>query len=63
MRDADVLAKKEAAMEYCRAASEFNLENGGKPWKYILISHDEIRPQSSFTYFAKQASHEQLSME
>ena len=63
MRDADVLEKQEAAEEYCRAASEFNVENGGKPWKYVLISHDEIRPQSSFTYLAKQASHEQLSIE
>ena len=63
MRDADVLEKQEAAEEYCRAASEFNAENGGKPWKYVLISHDEIRPQSSFTYLAKQASHEQLSIE
>ena len=63
MRDTDVLEKQEAAEEYCRAASEFNLENGGKPWKYILISHDEIRPQSSFTYLAEQASHEQLSIE
>ena len=63
MSDADVLEKQEAAEEYCRAASEFNAENGGKPWKYVLISHDEIRPQSSFTYLAKQASHEQLSIE
>ena len=63
MRDPDVLEKKEAAEEYCRAATEFNSENGGKPWKYVLISHDEIRPQSSFTYIAKQASHEQLSIE
>ena len=62
MRDADVIEKQEAAEEYCRAASEFNAENGGKPWKYVLISHDEIRPQSSFTYLAKQASHEQLSI-
>ena len=63
MRDADVLEKQEAAEEYCRAASEFNTENGGKPWKYVLISHDEIRPQSSFTYLAKQGSHEQLTIE
>ncbi len=63
MRDADVLEKQEAAEEYCCAASEFNAENGGKPWKYVLISHDEIRPQSSFSYLAIQASHEQLSIE
>ena len=60
MNDADVLEKKEAAEEYCRAATEFNANNGGKPWKYLLISHDEIRPQSSFVYLAKNATHEQL---
>jgi type III restriction enzyme len=63
MQDADVLEKKEAAEEYCRAASEFNAENGGKPWRYVLISHDEIRPQSSFMYLVKQSPHEQLSIE
>ena len=62
IRDADVLEKQKAAEEYCRAASAFNAQSGGKQWKYILISHDEIRPQSSFTYLAKQASHEHLTI-
>jgi len=52
LADVDVLEKKEAAEEYCRAASKFNGENGGKPWRYLLISHDDIRPNSSFTYLA-----------
>ena len=62
MKDADVLEKKEAAEEYCRAATEFNSENGGKPWKYLLISHDEIRLQSSFSYLAKNATYEQTTI-
>ena len=53
MEDADVQEKKVAAEEYCRAATEFNAENGGKPWVYVLIPHDEIRPQSSFGYLVK----------
>jgi len=53
MQDADVLEKKEAAEEYCRAATEFNEAIGGKPWRYLLISHDDIRPNSSFSYLAK----------
>jgi type III restriction enzyme len=56
MDDPDVLEKKIAAEEYCRAASEFNAENGGKPWHYLLISHDDIRLNSSFTNFAKRAA-------
>lgn len=54
MEDADVLEKKEAAEEYCRAATEFNAENGGKPWRYLLISHEDIRYNSSFDYLVKQ---------
>ena len=50
VEDADVKEKAIAAREYCRAASEFNAENGGKPWAYVLIPHDEIRPQFSFGY-------------
>jgi len=48
--DSDVKEKAIAAQAYCRSASEFNAENGGKPWIYALIPHDEIRPQSSFGY-------------
>jgi len=59
LEDTDVLEKKQAAEEYCRAASEFNAENGGKPWCYLLISHDDIRPNSSFTYFASRTFTEQ----
>jgi type III restriction enzyme len=50
IEDADVQEKAIAAMEYCRAASEFNEENGGKPWVYVLIPHDEIKLNSSFKY-------------
>lgn len=53
IQDADVLEKKEAAEEYCRAATEFNAENGGKPWRYFLMSHDDIRVNSSFVYLVK----------
>lgn len=62
MKDIDVLEKMEAAEEYCRSATEFNSENGGKPWEYLLIAHDEISPQSSFTYLAKNATHKQLKI-
>ena len=53
MEDADVQEKAVAGLEYCRAASEYNANNGGKPWRYALIPHDEIRPQSSFGYLVK----------
>lgn len=52
-KNGDVWVKSIAAQEYCRAVTEWNVKNGGKPWEYALISHDEVRLQSSFTYLAK----------
>jgi len=46
----DVLAKKKAAEEFCRYATEYTAENGGKPWKYVIIAHDIISRSSSFEY-------------
>lgn len=45
-----VKEKAAAASEYCRAATEWNEENGGKPWEYVLISHDEVHLHSSLMY-------------
>jgi type III restriction enzyme len=42
MTDADVLAKKDAAVRWCAHATDHVLKNGGKPWKYALIPHDAI---------------------
>lgn len=46
----EVQQKKQAAEEYCRHASEFTAENGGKPWRYILLPHDIIDRTASFEY-------------
>ncbi len=53
--DEIVIKKANAATEYCRAATEFNIENDGKPWEYALISHDEVRANSSLDYLIKNA--------
>lgn len=42
MEDPIVLAKKDAAMEWCEQASAHAATCGGKPWKYALIPHDTI---------------------
>ena len=36
-----MLAKKDAAVKWCSLATDHN-DNGGKPWKYLLIPHDAI---------------------
>lgn len=40
--DPQVLAKKNAAIQWCRHASDYMLNHGGKPWEYVLIPHDAI---------------------
>lgn len=39
---ADVQAKQEAAVRWCRQASEYAASSRGKPWQYALIPHDVI---------------------
>jgi type III restriction enzyme len=42
MSDAIVLLKKDVATIWCQKATDFSLQHGGKPWKYVLIPHDKI---------------------
>ncbi len=64
MKNQDVLEKAAAGVEYCRAASEWNAKNGGKPWVYALISHDEVHLQSSFAYLmSNRATYQQMEIE
>lgn len=54
LTDVDVLAKAEAAREYCRKASEFTVQNGGKPWHYVLIPDAFIERGYTFDYILQQ---------
>ncbi len=42
IEDPQVLAKKDVAIQWCQNASDYMLNRGGKPWKYVLIPHDAI---------------------
>jgi len=42
MDDPVVLAKKDVAVAWCKNASDHAKEHGGKPWRYVLIPHNEI---------------------
>lgn len=44
----EVQEKSQAALIYCKNATEFNIEHGGKPWKYILIPHNAVMLNMSF---------------
>lgn len=50
MEDQEVLEKKIAALKYCKHASNYTKEHGGKEWKYVLIPHTEISRTSSLDY-------------
>lgn len=44
----EIQAKAQAAIKYCKYASEYTAEHGGKPWKYVLIPHDIVAKSNSF---------------
>ncbi len=47
MTDETVLAKADAALAWCTHASAHARRHNGKPWKYLLIPHDQISEQMS----------------
>lgn len=53
MEDPIVLAKKDVAVKWCANASENAKGHGGKPWRYILIPHDEIAVNMTLENFSK----------
>ena len=64
LQNKDVLEKAAAAVVYCRAVTDWNNENGGKPWVYALISHDEVRLNSSFSYLMNnRATYHQMGLD
>ncbi len=42
MEAPDVKAKADAAVVWCKNASTYSVQNGGKPWRYMLIPHTAI---------------------
>ena len=54
MDDAIVLAKKEAAIKWCKNASDYTAANGGKPWRYVLIPHNVIAVNMTLDGLARQ---------
>ncbi len=45
MTDDVVLSKARAAATWCRHATEHAADHNGKPWRYLLIPHDQIQDQ------------------
>jgi type III restriction enzyme len=51
--DPEVLAKRHAAVEWCRRASDHACSYGGKKWTYLLIPHDVIAENMTLQGIAK----------
>lgn len=49
INDADVLAKKERAVSYCKLVSEWAEKNSQKEWRHVFIPSQEIQMNVSFT--------------
>jgi type III restriction enzyme len=56
MNDTDVLAKQEAALKWCKNASDYADTCGGKKWTYALIPHDIISENMTLTGLVKRNS-------
>ena len=54
MDDPIVLAKKEAAIKWCKNSSDYSAANGGKPWRYVLIPHTAIAVNMTVDGLAQQ---------
>ena len=54
MVDTDVLAKRDAAVKWCKQASDHSETCGGKRWQYVLIPHDVIADNMTLLGLAKQ---------
>jgi len=53
LKTGEVEAKAAAAVQWCRHASDFTVSVGGKPWKYLLVPHNEINESRQLTDFLR----------
>lgn len=51
--EADVIAKKHRAIQYCETVSRWAKANGYKEWKHVFIPSKQIKEQSSFEQLVK----------
>ncbi|VTS04864.1 DEAD/DEAH box helicase [Tuwongella immobilis] len=53
LNDSIVLAKRDAAVQWCENASKYAKQHNGKEWKYLLIPHDVIAENMSLIGLAE----------
>jgi len=53
MQDTIVLAKADAAIRWCRHASDYLLKHDGKKWRYLLVPHDDVSEQNTLLIYVQ----------
>ncbi|MEO5829746.1 MAG: DEAD/DEAH box helicase family protein [Rhodanobacter sp.] len=53
MTSTEVTAKAEAASRWCQHATEYAAQVGSKPWRYLLIPHDEVLESKRWTDYMR----------
>lgn len=53
LKDPEVLAKADAAFEWCKHATDYALQHNGKSWRYVMIPHDEVAESKKLPDFFK----------
>ena len=53
LKDPEVLAKADAAFEWCKYATDYALQHNGKSWRYVLIPHDEVAESKKLADFLR----------
>ena len=56
MEEESVQKKATAARLWCKNASDYSSQHGGKPWHYLLVPHDEVRSNMTLKHFINQYS-------
>lgn len=51
LADPTVVTKKKAAEAWCGHATAFNKSIGKKPWRYLLVPHDQVQDNRSLSSF------------
>lgn len=53
--DSEIVQNKaKSATNYCKNATEYNKQVGGKPWRYALIPHDQVKLNMSLKHLIDQ---------
>ncbi|NJR20060.1 MAG: hypothetical protein HC777_00100 [Hyphomonadaceae bacterium] len=53
LKDPEVLAKQAAAVEWCAVASKHAATCDSKPWRYVLIPHDQITDNMAIDFWSR----------